>query len=437
MSKNLLQDIKIKHLSSDKTYSKQAVKKEIYPDSNFSHLKSLNQRTARHNDNNAMNKNGRGKSRYALWFIAVISFLFFLFALSYLFLKIEITVNPKTIDMVLNEDLSADKNAKETTLPFDLIVISGEEKRTVNITGEMDVLEKAKGVVVIYNTFSSASQRLDINTRLEGSNGKIYKTEKQVIVPGMKDDIPGSVEVNIYGNEGGEEYNSSPLDFTIVGFKGTSKYTKFYARSKGEIVDGFKGKVPMISDTDKSSTVRDMKDALQEKLFKKATDQIPDGFILFKNAIFLDIKDSDINVASLPENTQSSLTLSGTLYGFLFNEEKLTQKIIANNTTWNDGGEIFIPNLRNLTFTLFNEENVFWEDVKNIDFNLSGSVKIVWKLDENKLKADLLGKSKKDFNQILLQYPNIDSADLVISPFWKMSFPDKIKDIKVVVNYPK
>ena len=58
-------------------------------------------------------------------------------------------------------------------------------------------------------------------------------------------------------------------------------------------------------------------------------------------------------------------------------------------------------------------------------------------LDVDKLVADLLGKSKKDYNQILLKYPNIDSADLVISPFWKMSLPDKTRDIKVIVNYPK
>jgi len=48
-----------------------------------------------------------------------------------------------------------------------------------------------------------------------------------------------------------------------------------------------------------------------------------------------------------------------------------------------------------------------------------------------------LGKSKKDFNKILLQYPNIDSANLKISPIWKISIPDKTKNIKVMVNYPE
>ena len=46
-------------------------------------------------------------------------------------------------------------------------------------------------------------------------------------------------------------------------------------------------------------------------------------------------------------------------------------------------------------------------------------------------------KSKKEFNQVLLGYPNIDSANLEISPIWKMSIPDNSKDITVTVNNPK
>jgi hypothetical protein len=129
--------------------------------------------------------------------------------------------------------------------------------------------------------------------------------------------------------------------------------------------------------------------------------------------------------------------MTGTLYGLLFDEVKLTEKITKNIIKDGEGSAVYLPNIKDLKFVLSNKENISLSDAQKINFNLSGTAKIVWKLDEDKLVADLLGKSKKDFNQILLQYPNIDSADLVISPFWKMSFPDKIKDIKVVVNYPQ
>ena len=75
--------------------------------------------------------------------------------------------------------------------------------------------------------------------------------------------------------------------------------------------------------------------------------------------------------------------------------------------------------------------------MKDISFNLLGTVKVVWKVDGNKITEDLLGRNKKGFNQILRQYSNIDSADMVIKPVWRNSFPDKINKIKVNINYPK
>ncbi len=413
MPKNLLQDmIKVKHPQAS------GVREMQMPPQNIK-------------------KEGKKNTPYALWFVAIISFFFFVFALSYLFLEAVVTVNPKMVDIVLNENLSASKDGDTEKIPFDLIVISGEEDKIVQANEKKDVSEKAQGVVLIYNAFGSATQMLSIDTRLLGSNGKIYKTKKQIFVPGMKNGIPGSTEVGIYGAEAGEEYNSGPLDFTILGFKGTPKYSKFYARSKGEITGGFKGKTSVVSETQKLAVTNDMKTALQAKLFKKATDQIPNGFILFKNAVFLNVDDNNIDLV-FPKDGMLSVKLKGTLYGLLFDEDKLTKKIAEKNIKDYDDSTVYLPNIRNLAFSILkNKDNVLFWDVKNVDFNLSGAAKIVWKLDENKLMSDLLGKSKKDFSQILLQYPNVDSADLAISPFWKMSLPDKLKDIKVVVNYPK
>jgi len=434
MSKNLLQDmVKIKNPNREaEILSREEVRVE---------------KTRAKNPGRSVSSRGAGrqtnKSRYKLWFVAIISLIFFLFALSYLFLKVEVTVKPKMQDVILNENLSASKDANAEALPFDLIVISGEENKIIQTTEEKDIARKAQGVVLIYNAFSSASQLLSIDTRLEGSNGKIYKTKKQIVVPGMKGSIPGSIEVGIYAAEAGDAYNSGPLDFTIFGFKGTPKYSKFYARSDvndaataGAISGGFEGKFPFISDNQKISETNNLKTTLRIKLLNKAMDQIPKGLVLFKDAVFLDTNENSVSITS-SEGNKLSLKLKGTLYGFLFNESKLAKKIAQENIEKYDNSEVFISNIQSLTFSLPNKDSISFGDAKNLNFNLSGSAKIVWKLDVNKLIIDLLGKSKKDFNRILLQYSSIDSADLEINPFWKMSFPDKIKDIKVIVNYPK
>lgn len=440
MSKNLLQDIKVKRLQTRaKPKDLNSVQEEFHSDEMEQETIFPRQMKVVRSNNSSGDKN---RSRYMLWFVAVACIIFFLFSISYLFLKATVTVNPKMKEVVIDKSLSASKNSGTDFLPFDLMVISGEENKIIETTEERDVLEKAKGVAVIYNTFSSLPQRLDIDTRLQGSNGKIYKTEKQITVPGMKGKTPGSVEVGIYASAGGEEYNSGPLDFTIVGFKGTPKYSKFYGRSKSGITGGFKGKAPFLSETDKKNTTLEMKKALQMKLFKKATDQIPSGFVLFEDAVFLDIDDGDVDPIS-SEDRSLNMRLKGTLYGFLLNESKLTEKIIEDNAKEDPEAVVYVSNLRNLIFSMspqtdfYDKDSASFEDIKSINFNLRGTAKIVWKVDENNLIKNLLGQSKKNFNQILFKYPNIDSANVVINPFWKSSFPDKSKDIKVIVNYPK
>jgi hypothetical protein len=380
----------------------------------------------------------KNRSRYMLWFVALVSVVFLFFALSFLFGKAEVNITPKTQDVVLsNESLSAVKDSSSDALSFDLVVINGDENKTIQANGEKDVSSNATGTVVIYNAFSSSPQALNIDTRLEGSNGKIYKTLTKITVPGMsKSGVPGSIEVKIYGSVAGVEYNSVPLDFKIFGFKGTPKYSKIYGRSKGGITGGFVGKAPDVSDADKTNAINELKTNLQTKLLKNATNQTPNGFILFKDATFLSIDDSSIVSAY---NTDNSMTLSlkGTLYGLLFNEQKLIQKIAEDKVDKYDGSDVYISNIRDLTFTLANKDNITFDNLQNINFNLSGPAKFVWRLDTDKFTTDLLGKSKNDFNKVLTQYPNINSATLMLSPVWRISIPDKIKDIKVIVNYPK
>jgi len=362
-----------------------------------------------------------------------ISILFFLFALSQLFLKATVTISPKMEDIVLNKNFSAFKEGSSDNFSFNSVILSGEETKIVIATEEKDFAISSKGKVFLYNNFSSSLQKLDIDTRLEGSNGKIYKTKKAVVIPGKNGDTPGKIEVEIYASKTGVEYDSAPLDFKIFGFKGTVKYSKFYGRSVGDITGGFNGKSPVVSDAVKENTIAELKESLRLKLLQKA---IAPGFVLFKDAAFLVIDEQNIPFNAIGE-VNVPITLKGTLYGFLFNEKKLTKEIVTNSIEKYDGSDVFISNINDLKFSLLNKENIPVKDLQNINFHLSGSAKIVWRLDESKLIADLLGKAKKDFNQVLLQYPNVVSAHLVVSPFWKMSIPNKIKDIKVIINYPK
>ena len=414
MSKHLLEDMV--RVKNNKKYipKKEPIKMEYLADAEIKYSKN--------------------KYRYMLWFVALVSMVFCFFAFSFLFSRAEVSVVLKTKDIVLNKNLSAGLDLNTDILSFELTHISGDASKTINLE-EKDFNEKAKGTIILYNKFSSSPQTLLVDTRLDGSNGKIYKTKTKIVIPGMsKNDTPGQVSVDIYAEKEGADYNSTPLDFKISGFKGTTKYEKFYGRSMGDITGGIIGKARQVSDLQKIETGKELKTILENKLFNEISNQIS-GFLLYKDALFL--KTDNLTVGPISTDGSVVLTLLGTLYGIIFDEQKLTQKIVKDSIENNDNSELFIPNIKDLTFSLFGKESILFDSVKNINFNLSGPVKIVWKLDVDKFTVDLLNKPKKDSSQILSQYPNIDSVLVKLNPPWIQFLPSKIKNIKVTTDYAK
>ncbi len=73
-----------------------------------------------------------------------------------------------------------------------------------NVTGK-----KAEGSVTIYNEFSNAPQPLVATTRLETSDGKIFRIVKGVTVPGttlVDGEIkPGAIEVQVVADQPGSD----------------------------------------------------------------------------------------------------------------------------------------------------------------------------------------------------------------------------------------
>ena len=432
MVKNLLQDMVVNKSSRSGNISTPP-KKKIWEEMRESKEERYEEEEPDYNSYRYDTE--EGKPKYRLWVVALFAVVMLLFALSFLFGKATININPKTKPVELNETLSAIKESNSEELTFDLIAISGEESRSINGTERKEGSERAKGTVVIYNSYSASPQALAIDTRLEGSNGKIYKTETKLTVPGMKNGVPGSIEVKVYASEPGEEYNAGPLDFKIFGFKGTPKYEKFYARSKGSMTGGFTGSSYTVPDEEKSKYLLELKNALQDKLLAKAREQIPTGFILFKDAVSLSIENESTNFISKDPNIV--ISMKGTLYGFLLDEAKLTESIAKEKVSNYDGSPVHMTNINDLSFSIPNKNTTSFKDAKSLIFRLEGKSNIVWDVDQEKLFSQILGKKKKDFYQVLAEYPNIDGAELIIKPVWKNSFPEEKNKITITVNEPK
>lgn len=377
-------------------------------------------------------------SKLALWLVAIVAFVFLLFSVSVLFTSAKVAVLPKVKDLVLDEELVAKREAASGDLGFDVMTLTDEETKVLKATKQVDVEKKARGKAVLYNSFSTEPQKLLIETRLEGGNGKIYKTDAPVTIPGstVKDGqiVPGSIEVGITAAEAGEDYNSSPVDFNIVGFKGTPKYSKIYARSKGDIAGGFKGLAYVIDEEEAKKVSSDLQGVLKSRMLTRAKAEIPAGFILYDKAVFLDFDDVQPRVEA--KESDLPITAKATLTAILFNRDKLTDKLLESAGKKEEEGDFYIAGLESLDFILKDGLDLSSPELKEIIFGLSGRTKTVSKVDSGKLAADLLGIKKKEFRRVLAGYPNIDQAEVTIKPFWRSTFPENPKKIKILVKEP-
>ena len=173
-----------------------------------------------------------------------------------------ITVIPKKLTVPMEQKISTLKQPLNGELPFAIMKITLEETREVPATGEKTVTSKASGKIYVYNTQSTA-QRLIKNTRFQNPTGKIYRINDSIIVPKATTKngaiVPGSIEVTVYADEAGPDFNSDPTDFTVPGLKGSAIYEKVYARSKGPLSGGESGTIKSVSDLDLKQASEDLR----------------------------------------------------------------------------------------------------------------------------------------------------------------------------------
>src|SRR3989339_574806 len=341
----------------------------------------------------------RRKSRKIWWFLGVIFLVLFLFVISNIFSGAKITLVPKQEQVEFSATFTAfsssDSDKDTEDISYNVITLEETGSMSTSNLTEKDVDKKSSGEIIIFNDDSSAPQRLVINTRFETPEGLIYRIPKSVAVPG---------------------------------FKGTDKFSKFYARSKTAMKGGYSGIMKMVDD----SELKDMKQSIHEDLVKKLKEsvyaQIPGNLILYEDGIFIDFESQD-NI-DLGDSVQ--VVEKGFLRAVSFDRDSLSQ-YLANNILPEDMASetLEISNIEDLNFSVEEKDLVSIEDNDSFDFDISGSANFIWTFDEEKMKGDFSGQPKKNVNIILANFSGIKEAEVSISPFWKRNFPQNVDKIKI------
>ncbi len=346
---------------------------------------------------------------------------------SSIFARATVTITPKTINLNIDNDLTAKKSDPESGLRFEIMTLETTEGRVVPISGTEDVLQKASGKIKIFNQFSAENQALIKETRFEAENGKIYRIDKAVTVPGYKKNgaeiVPGSVEAMVYADQPGSEYNGPVTKFTIPGFRGGARYDKFWAESVTPLEGGLEGKQGLVAETDRAKVKAETESALRERLLSEAKTRVPPGFVFYDQGMTWTITEQKPELK--PGATDTVLTWAGKLDVVIFSVEELSRTLVSAQAGGEEG-EMLIANLGELTFTPAKSST---EDVMN--FQLSGTAKAVWQIDQEELKNSLTGLSKDGYQSVFAQYPAISRAEVVFRPPWVRSFPEATEKITI------
>jgi len=331
-----------------------------------------------------------------------------------------IKVTPRQESKVVNDDFQA---GESVDLKFEVLEMDYQEEKEVIASDMTSVENKASGKIVIYNAYSSQSQTLIKNTRFETPDGKIYRIDKKITVPGS----PGSVEATVYADEAGDSYNIGLTDFTIPGFKGSPRYEKFYARSQTEMTGGFKGVSFVAGKEDLSTIDENIRDNIKEHLRDAVLGKVPKGMILYDNALVFNFKEADSNPEigdAVEEKFKYKLT--GTVTGFLFEKESLSNEVVRRFLSKDLISKVRVQNIEDLKFGLVDRAG----DDSKLVFHLQGEAQFVWNIDTSLLVADLNNAKKGYYTSVFKQYPDIEKAEIVFRPSWWRTISSRSSGVK-------
>ncbi len=194
-----------------------------------------------------------------------------------------ITITREKYPWNYSGQITIDSRIKDVTVssakvPGELFTLTKIFDSRFPASGSKQVEEKAKGMITIYNAYSTTPQFLIKNTRFQAPDGKIFRITQNVTVPGGKvvagKFIPSSIDAAVVADVSGEGYNiPATSKFTIPGFGGTPKYAGFYGASKSPMTGGFIGTVtyPTPEDLTKAESEfsKTSESALQDRLLKQ------------------------------------------------------------------------------------------------------------------------------------------------------------------------
>jgi hypothetical protein len=347
-------------------------------------------------------------------------------------MKVDLHLKEKSIEKTIDLKVCESKEAGDACLKGDYQEIVIELVERYRATGEKFSNDKgmARGIVKIFNNYSSQPQALVATTRLLSKEGKLFRIVKDVVVPGMEGETPGMIEAQVIADKIGTDYNIEPAEFTIEGFKGGDKYDKFKVVSEEKMIGGANDtenkKVKVVREEDinmaREKTLEKFNEELKTNLEKKLS---PEESFVF-SSIEKSIINSDSSYAPDDIIDEFNYSIKQKIKVITFNQNDFEKRILQSFD--ND-------NIKDLKFNKIAEIN-YQKDIADYEekkLDLVAQVKLLYwpVIDKTEIINKLAESDSAEIKTYLSSLENINKAIISYSPSWLSNLPIKNKNISI------
>ena len=205
--------------------------------------------------------------------------------LSALLGKTVLTVFPQHREPNINSEFTAYPDKRQDALTYEVMTLDATSESQVKASGQVDVETQATGKIEIIKT-TPGTERVIKNTRFRAPDGKIFRIKESVVIPGSVNNVPGTIQAEVFADQAGEEYNL-PIGtrFNVPGFEESGLgdlYNAIYAENKSAFIGGFKGPQFQIDETELGTARQALQVKLRDDLLARVEQEKPNGFLTFQ-----------------------------------------------------------------------------------------------------------------------------------------------------------
>ncbi|OGN27798.1 MAG: hypothetical protein A3A33_00485 [Candidatus Yanofskybacteria bacterium RIFCSPLOWO2_01_FULL_49_25] len=341
----------------------------------------------------------------------------------------KVVVHPRTKDLNIILKITASSDIAKTDvdhnkIPGQRFAIQKEVKGSYPTSTEKEVALKAHGTITISNS-EKDTQKLVATTRFESDAGKIFRIIQEVIVPSATTvngaTVPGKVTVVVYADAPGQDYNIAASSFTLPGLKGTPRFSTITAKSAAAMIGGVVGKAKVVSEQDILHATESLKKDLHNQLVTDAKQQIGSLAMVASPSVVFDPISLNAQMGEATDALQATLKGTMTIIAFQPTDVRaVIDQYVKNNSNMGVIQDGLVVTYVNGTLD---------KDGKTTSFDTKVSGHAAVALDKDAILKNIQGMSEAQIRDFFQKNADVESARILLSPFWIRSIPKDPKKI--------